>query len=75
MAGRRADRDQVHLKAADDAAGPFLTHGIALEEPEQAEALDATNVEAHWCRARALDVREKQVRTQCFVAPLRLATE
>lgn len=74
MNGCCADRDELHLKAADDPAGPFRPHGIALKEAEQAEALEPADVEAYWRRARALEARQEHVCTERLVARLRLAT-
>lgn len=68
------DRDELHLKVADDPTDPFHPHGIALQQAEQPEALDPANVEAHRRRARTLIARPEHVGAERLVARLRLAT-
>ena len=70
-----ADRDELHLKVADDPAGPFRPHGIALQQAEQAEALDPADVEAHGRRARTLKARQEHVGAERLVARLRLSAQ
>ena len=65
---RGAHRDHLHVESAHPIRAPRLAHRVPFQEPEQAKALEAAELEAGGTRPGASLPRHKHVRTQRFVA-------
>jgi hypothetical protein len=65
-----ADRDHLHVEGAYTARTPGLAEGVPFQEPQEAEALEAAEVEAGRAGPPAPVFGQKHVRPQALVALL-----
>jgi hypothetical protein len=67
---RSADRDHLHVEGAYTARTPGLAKGVPFQEPQEAEALEAAEIEAGRASPPVLVPRQKHVGPQALVALL-----
>lgn len=65
-----ADRDHLHMEGAYTIRTPGLAEGVPFQEPQEAEALEAAEIEAGRAGPRVSVPGQKHVRPQALVALL-----